>query len=63
MDYSPPSLRAQEVHFVFGTLLIEIQQSDWLAAMVLISTDHAVENHVPKTIDNGLKLGLLSLDT
>ena len=40
--------------------LIEIQQSDWLAALVWNSIDHSVENHVLNTIVNDLNSGLLS---
>ena len=43
------------------TWMTEIQQSDWLVAVVYNSTDHAVDNHVLKTIDSKLDGGLLSL--
>ena len=43
--------------------MIEIQKSDWLAAVVKNSIEHAVENYVVKTIDNDLNHGLLSFRT
>ena len=37
--------------FCIRTRLTEIQQSDWLAAVVQNSIDNAVENNVVQTID------------
>ena len=37
---------SNKIHF--GTWLTEIQQSDWLAAVIHNSVDRAVENHVLK---------------
>ena len=42
------------------TWLIEIQQSDWLVSVILNSLDHTVENHVLKTVDNGLIKNVLA---
>ena len=45
---------------VSRTWLTEIEQSDWLAAVVKKLTDLATENNILKTTDNDLKHGLLS---
>ena len=44
----------------FRRWLIEIQQSDWLVTVVQNSTDNAVQNHVLKTIHDGLNHSPLS---
>ena len=38
----------------------EIPQSYWLVNVVQKSIEHAVQNHVLKTVDNDLNRGLLS---
>ena len=43
-----------------GIRLTEIQRSDLSVGVVQNSVDHAVENHVLKTIDNDINRDLLS---
>ena len=47
----------EEVPLEYGWL----KSNNWSAAVVWNSTDHAIENHVIKTFDNGLNHGLLSV--
>ena len=54
-------IKIQNYPFIFDIImdnlirkwLIEIQQSDWLVALIQNSANYAVENYVLKTIDNG----------